>query len=77
MTDPNLLRKDRQDEARRQQETDEKVRELEKEIDRLRDAIRRVRSYNADIRDGKINYRPQDHIDVLDNALNGGGGSDE
>jgi len=47
--------------------------EMRSKVQQMRDAIRRVRSYNADIRDGKINYHPQDHIDVLDNALDGGG----
>jgi len=42
MTDPNLLRKERQDEARRQQQADERVRELEEEIERLRHQTERA-----------------------------------
>ena len=32
-------------------------------------ALQKLVSYNEDIRDGKINYRPQDHIDVARAAL--------
>ena len=35
----------------------------------LLEAIETVISYNRDIRDGKLNYRPQDHIDVLEAAI--------
>jgi hypothetical protein len=36
---------------------------------RLREALEQLRSYNVDIAAGRINYRPQDHIDVIDRAL--------
>jgi len=32
-------------------------------------ALRKLHDYNIAIRDGKINYRPQDHIDVASAAL--------
>lgn len=35
----------------------------------LLDALLKVRSYNADIAAGRINYRPHDHLQVIDNAL--------
>lgn len=38
-------------------------------------ALEKLKSYNVDIRDGRINYRPEDHIAVCDAALtpsNGG-----
>jgi hypothetical protein len=36
---------------------------------RLRSALEKLLSYNRDIRDGKINYRPEDHIQVAEAAL--------
>lgn len=39
----------------------------------MREALRTLKSYNKDIRDGKINYRPQDHIQIADAALSGSG----
>lgn len=39
------------------------------EVVRLRQALGKLMSYNMDIRDGKINYRAQDHIDVAAAAL--------
>jgi TolA-binding protein len=45
MTDPNLLRKERQDEARRQQQADERVRELEEEVERLRYHLKSIVKY--------------------------------
>jgi len=42
MINPNLLRKDRQDQDRRQQQADERVRELEEEIERLRHQTERA-----------------------------------
>jgi hypothetical protein len=35
----------------------------------LREALLKVRSYNVDIAAGRINYRPKDHIQVIDAAL--------
>jgi len=35
----------------------------------LENALRQVRSYNEDIHNGRINYRPLDHIAVIDRAL--------
>lgn len=32
-------------------------------------ALEKVRSYNVDIAAGRINYRPHDHIQVIDEAL--------
>lgn len=32
-------------------------------------ALRKVRGYNVDIASGRINYRPEDHIQVIDEAL--------
>lgn len=43
--------------------------ELAETVARYGKALQKLRSYNADIRDGRINYRPQDHIDVVDAAL--------
>jgi hypothetical protein len=44
--------------------------EAANEIERLRAALGKVRSYNVDIAAGRINYRPHDHIEVIDRALN-------
>jgi hypothetical protein len=46
------------------------LREAAAEIMRLREALLKVRSYNEDIDAGRINYRPRDHIQVIDAALN-------
>lgn len=35
----------------------------------LLEALRKVASYNRSIRDGNINYRPQDHIDVIESVI--------
>jgi hypothetical protein len=35
----------------------------------LRRALEKIRSYNVDIAAGRINYRPEDHIEVIDAAL--------
>ena len=35
----------------------------------LEAALRKVRSYNVDIDAGRINYRPKDHIQIIDAAL--------
>jgi hypothetical protein len=35
----------------------------------LREALEKLRSYNVDIHMGRINYRPWDHIAVIDRAL--------
>jgi hypothetical protein len=37
--------------------------------DALVKALQKVRSYNVDIDAGRINYRPRDHIQVIDEAL--------
>lgn len=39
-------------------------------IDVLVKALEKIRSYNVDIAAGRINYRPHDHIQVVDEALN-------
>lgn len=41
-------------------------------IERLVEALEKLISYNEDIRDSKINYRPDDHIEVARRALTGG-----
>jgi hypothetical protein len=38
-------------------------------IARLRNALRKLRSYNEDIAAGRINYRSEDHITVANRAL--------
>lgn len=43
--------------------------EGQREIARLTAALQKVRSYNADILDGRMNYRAGDHIFVIDEAL--------
>jgi len=47
---------------------------LQEENRGLREALEKLTGYNRDIRDGKINYRPHDHIDVAEEALRPGGG---
>ncbi len=37
--------------------------------DELREALKKLRAYNVDIEAGRINYRPRDHITVIDAAL--------
>ena len=53
------------------------VQERDEEIERLREAAKKVISYNISVLDGRINYRPHCHIDVLQTALGGGGDQDE
>jgi hypothetical protein len=43
--------------------------ELRQENAELRAALLKVRSYNVDIAAGRINYRPEDHIAVIDAAV--------
>jgi hypothetical protein len=38
-------------------------------INKQRKALETIKAYNEDIRDGKINYRSQDHLDVINKAL--------
>jgi hypothetical protein len=45
------------------------LKEREARIERLEAALRKVREYNEDIAAGRINYRPEDHIEVIDSAL--------
>ncbi len=40
-----------------------------KALPELVKALEKVRSYNVDIAAGRINYRPHDHIQVIDEAL--------
>ncbi len=47
------------------------TKDLKAEIEQLRAALKKVRSYNVDIAAGRINYRPQDHLAVIDAALSG------
>lgn len=46
-----------------------RVMELLRERDAMVAALEKVRSYNVDIAAGRINYRPHDHIQVIDEAL--------
>lgn len=39
------------------------------EIQPLIEALEKLKSYNEAIRDGQINYRPEDHIFVAESAL--------
>ncbi|WVM01033.1 hypothetical protein [Salinibacter phage 6_8] len=66
-----------QDAARRQQQADEKVRELEKEIERLRAVLNKIAAPMAGSADrktwqGLAEYRAQ----IAANALDGGGDTD-
>jgi len=74
MTDPNLLRKERQDEARRQQQADERVRELEEEIERLHEAIRGWMNILGSVRRNDEAYgRAQDLLHDMKDVLTDGG----
>ena len=42
---------------------------LKARIQELTAGLEKVRSYNVDIAAGRINYRPHDHIQVIDEAL--------
>ena len=44
----------------------------ESETRQLQEALEKITSYNRDIRDGKINYRAEDHIAVAERVLAGG-----
>jgi hypothetical protein len=35
----------------------------------MAEALEKLKSYNEDIRDGKINYRPEDHLFYIERAL--------
>jgi len=47
----------------------EQVEKMERENERLKKAIEKVISYNRDIQAERINYRPEDHIEILNAAL--------
>lgn len=47
----------------------ERATALQARLESAEKALRRLKSYNEDIRDGKINYRAQDHIDAAEAAL--------
>jgi DNA-binding protein H-NS len=72
MTDPNLLRKERQDEARRQQQADERIRELEETLLEIMDYIegRQNGPMSSDI-------DPDSIWSIANRALDGGGDADE
>lgn len=75
MTPGQQARKDAQDGARRQQQADEKVRELEKAVERLREALRRVIDVGPEALDGNIGAGPGGKIRrICKDALDGGGG---
>lgn len=42
---------------------------LESRVEELTKALEKIRSYNVDIAAGRINYRPHDHIQVVDEVL--------
>lgn len=42
---------------------------LRAEVHSMKTALEKLRSYNVDIAAGRINLRPQDHIEVIDRAL--------
>lgn len=46
-----------------------RIRALEAEVGKLRGALEKVRSYNVDIAAGRLNYRPHDHIYVIESAI--------
>jgi len=72
MIDPNLLRKDRQDEARRQQQTDERIRELEEALLEIMDYIegRQHGPMSSDV-------DPDEVWNIANCALDGGGDADD
>jgi len=76
MTPGQQRRKDRQDDTRRQQQADERIRELEKEIERLREGLRDVRKrlMHVDFKD--LRRAQIDAKKIADNALDGGGDVD-
>jgi len=70
---PNRI--DRQDEDRRQQQADERVRELEQENERLREVLAKIRSQANDMDAEGLETR--DIWLTAHRALDGGGGHDE
>ena len=83
MTPSQQQAKDMQDEARREQQADEKIRELEEENERLRDALEIVRAAlvdfpetwwprNSSAYNDIISYNSM--VSEVQNALDGGGG---
>lgn len=42
---------------------------LRAQVHSMKTALEKVRSYNVDIAAERINYRPHDHIEVIDRAL--------
>ena len=77
MTPGQQQSKDRQGEARRQQQAEEKIRELEQEVGRLREALRDCRQFADKLNNGKFGAFPSDIRRRAEIALNGGGGDDE
>jgi hypothetical protein len=49
---------------------------LRAKVDELTKALEKLHSYNVDIHTGRINYRPLDHIQVINAALASGAGND-
>ncbi len=47
----------------------EDIKRLEAINSALLEALQKIRSYNQDILAGRINYRPDDHIAVIDAAI--------
>jgi septal ring factor EnvC (AmiA/AmiB activator) len=81
MTPGQQSRRDTTEEMRRQQQVDEKIRELEQEIGRLRRALRTIRrDLNAISVRTKSPDTHEDAIQALssiDRALNSGGDGDD
>jgi len=84
MTPGQQQRKDRQDDTRRQQQADEKVRELEEEIERLRGAVQDACNRFGEISEAQAFPHPLDDVrkiassarSRMQNALDGGGDVD-
>ena len=81
--------KDLQDEARRQQQADEHIRELEQEVERLREALTKHRSHARthgvdilrvaaeQVSSTALRYDLLAIADDVEDALDGGGGADD
>jgi hypothetical protein len=77
MTPGQQERKDAQDAARREQQADERIRELEQEVERLRTVLKKIAAPMAGSADrktwqGLAEYRAK----IAANALDGGGDDD-
>lgn len=75
MTPGQQKRKDRQDEARRLQQADEKIRELEAENDRLRSVLQSIARAPHPVRSANRSQLLSDIKNTAKSALDGGGDS--